>query len=104
MAKTTRKRRRPRADQRLKRELPERLRDLMKERFGGVQRRFARALNVEATQVSKWIKGAQLPSASQLARIAEVSGWSVDWLLLGNGAKRRDGVKSRWRAHAEAGY
>jgi hypothetical protein len=83
-----------RVDERLVRRVRENLRALVVERFDGVQRRFALALGVQPTLVSRWLnpKANVLPSATELHRIGTVTRWSIDWLLTGEGPTRRGGA------------
>lgn len=61
-----------------------RLRRLIGER-GESQGAFARACGVSPARVTEWLSGSQLPSADRLRTVAERTGVSLDWLLLGDG-------------------
>jgi transcriptional regulator with XRE-family HTH domain len=88
------KKQRGRVDARLAAGVRERLRRLIQESNGGVQRRFAEAIGVAPAVVSRWLhpRKAALPSATELFRIAQRTGWSVDWLLFGKGPSQRGGA------------
>lgn len=63
----------------------ERLRALIKEKYGGVQGRFAAAGGLHATRVSGWLAGKVLPKLDTINVVADATGVSVDWLLTGRG-------------------
>lgn len=67
--------------------LADRLRRMMLEYYK-TNSEFARALDVQPTQVSSWTSETGGISAPWLARIALVTGISLDWLILGEGEPR----------------
>jgi len=65
--------------------LPQRLRYIRKRIAAMTQHEFAQALNVSQDSISRYEIGKTDLSTKQLARIAEVTGVSLDWLILGKG-------------------
>lgn len=67
--------------------ITERLRALVRERYGGNQSHFALALGVEQSFVTKWFHStaASIPSAKSMALICRRTHASPTWLLMGVG-------------------
>lgn len=76
---------------------PDRLNRLIDEQAGGSRSRFARSLGIGTTHVTNWLNNGIAPSAAMLARIAEQTGASIDWLLGFDVPPSRD-------ARAQAGH
>ena len=55
---------------------------------------FARKSGIGESLMRKYLSGSE-PSASNLARIAEVAGVTLDWLATGRGPKRRTDAQTR---------
>ena len=51
------------------------------------QRELARRIGRKHSTVNNWFLGKQEPTASDLARIAEITDCSLDWLVLGKNTK-----------------
>lgn len=49
---------------------------------------FARQCGVPESSVRQWVDGTSLPSAEKLIAIANATGVSIDWLLLGKGQQK----------------
>lgn len=69
--------------------LKERVRQVVT-RIAPTQREAAERLGLDPTKLSKSLNGVRRFSADELARMAELSGVSVDWLVHGHGAGPRD--------------
>lgn len=68
----------------------DRLRHVVNQAFGGKVSAFARALDVQTTQVSSWLAGRNNPGSAHLRNISALTGFSVDWLLGFNSPEKRD--------------
>jgi transcriptional regulator with XRE-family HTH domain len=70
--------------------LPDRLRHVVAETHGGKVSAFARALDIQTSQVSYWLSGNNNPAAAHLRRIGLLTGYSIDWILGFKGPQKRD--------------
>lgn len=75
----------------------------------GERQHVAALLGVSAKQLRRAIQGDSVPNALVLARLAELSGYSVDYLLTGRGARPIDPellgrlTDGLWRVYSEEG-
>lgn len=53
----------------------------LKQKFGGTQETLARHLGVHQAAVSRWLNSKRAPAGDTLTKIADKTGYSVDWLL-----------------------
>lgn len=68
-----------------------RLREAFK---GASQTEIARQLGISNSAVTNYVEG-RIPPAEMLIKIADLSGYSIHWLITGDGPKRVYGQKSR---------
>ena len=61
----------------------ERMTYLLKHKFGNNNSKFARDVGVAITSLNRWLTGEADPSRSNLIKIAEATGVSLEWLALG---------------------
>lgn len=73
------------------REFSERMMKIAKLKFNDNLSLFARAVGVVQPSLARWVKGEADPTRTNLVKIAEASGVSLDWLALGVG--NMDGVE-----------
>lgn len=71
-------------------EFSERMMKIAKLKFNDNLSLFARAVGVVQPSLARWVKGEADPTRTNLVKIAEASGVSLDWLALGVG--NMDGV------------
>lgn len=62
----------------------------VREELGASQKEFADKLNVSREAVAQWERGVKNPSATVLRLIEKEYGVSADWILTGDGEKKRD--------------
>ena len=72
-------------------EFSERMMKIAKLKFNDNLSLFARAVGVVQPSLARWVKGEADPTRTNLVKIAEASGVSLDWLALGVG--NMDGVE-----------
>lgn len=58
----------------------------------GTREAAARAAGIGPRQLLKIIRGDAKPTAEALARLADASGYSLDWVMTGRGAPKRTGA------------
>lgn len=63
----------------------ERMKAIGQNSFKGNYSQFARAVGVAQASLARWVKGEADPSRSNLVKIAEVAGVSLEWLATGKG-------------------
>lgn len=61
----------------------ERMKEIAKNSFKSNYSEFARAVGVAQASLARWVKGEADPSRSNLVKIAEVTGVSIEWLATG---------------------
>ena len=68
--------------------------EVVVEQYNGVRRRLALALGWDASKLNKYFNEGKstLPSGGSLLHISQVTGYSIDWLLTGDGPRRRGGA------------
>lgn len=75
-----------------KKELGKRIRRAIKDN-NKTQKDFAGSLGTAQPVLSRWITGKRAPSYEYLVKIAHLTGVSLDWLMLGEGYKKKQSIK-----------
>lgn len=67
----------------LKREVARRLKKLIDEKFGGIDRRLAVAAGMQTSTLQSYVEGKSIPGGDSLIKLANAAEVSIDWLLTG---------------------